>query len=76
MILHLSERFGTENAIPDNQQIEPIAVIHIPYLNVLQLENRIRDYQQNDRLAGQHYPYLKFSKPENAITQQGETTNM
>ena len=53
-IRQLSERFETENVIPDNQQIDIIAVLHRPYLNVLQLENRIREYQQNDHLAQQH----------------------
>ena len=32
------------NSIPDIQQIDPLAVVHIPDLNVLQLENRIREY--------------------------------
>ena len=30
-----------ENAIYDNQQIDPLAVRHSPYMNVLELEKRI-----------------------------------
>ena len=38
MELQLSERFETENAIPDNHQIDTIAGLHRTYLNLLQLE--------------------------------------
>ena len=46
--------FRSQNAISDNQQIDPIAFRHITYLNVLQHENRIPEYQQNDLLPEQH----------------------
>ncbi len=64
--MQISARFETEKAILDNQQIEPIAVLHITYLNVLQLENRVREYQH---FPGQHHTYLNVSKLENAIHQ-------
>ena len=44
MVFQLSERLETVNAIPNNQQIDLIAVLHRPSLNILQLEKKIREY--------------------------------
>ena len=57
-LLQLSECSRREIAIPDNQQIDTLALLHSPYLKVLQLENRSREYQQKVQLPGEHYPYL------------------
>ena len=70
------KRLHPENAIPEHQQIDPLAGWYCPYLYVSQTENAIPDNQQIESLAVRHSPYLNVLQLENRILEYKEINHL
>ncbi len=65
-----------ENAIPEHQEIDPLAGWYCSYLNVSQNENAIPDNQQIDSLAVPQSPYLNVLQLENRIPEYKQINHL